>query len=176
MEGNLEEFEQEPISRPTLLTVLCILTFIGSGWAIMTNIWAYSTAAKTAQIFQNNVVKGTDTLKNSDSVSLNLQQKRKNSFGEKMIVSVSKIMTVDNIRENAVGTIIASLLTLTGALMMWWLKRKGYYIYILGVVIGLLIPFYIYGGNILAVGMSSFSGFFGLVFIALYSLNLKAMK
>lgn len=176
MESNLEEFEQEPRSRPTLLTVLCILTFIGSGWAVMANIWAYSTAAKTAQIFQNNVVKEADTSKNNDSVSLNRQQKRKIFFGEKMMVSVSKIMTVDNIRKNAMGTIIASLLTLTGALMMWWLKRKGYYIYILGVVIGLLIPFYIYGGNILAVGMSSFAGFFGLVFIALYSLNLKAMK
>ncbi|MDQ6763670.1 MAG: hypothetical protein M3015_13710 [Bacteroidota bacterium] len=44
MESNLSEFEEEPLSRPTLLNVLCILTFIGSSWAILTNLWAYGTA------------------------------------------------------------------------------------------------------------------------------------
>jgi len=56
------------------------------------------------------------------------------------------------------------------------LFKKGFYLYIIGVIIGLVIPFYLYGGNLIAVGISSVSGFFGLVFIALYALNLKSMK
>jgi len=176
MENNLSEFDQEPATRPTLLTVLCILTFIGSGWSIISNIWAYSKAKETAQAFSKNIIHSQDSLTNKDSVSLNQNRKNKNVFGEKMMRSVSKLMTVDNIRKAAIGTLIASLFTLTGALMMWWLNRKGFYLYILGVIIGLLIPFYLYGGNLVAVGISSATGFFGLVFIAMYALNLKSMK
>src|SRR5579862_5603147 len=57
MESNLNEFEQEPRLRPTLLTVLCILTFIGSGLTIIKNAYSYSMAAKSAKIFSSAVVK-----------------------------------------------------------------------------------------------------------------------
>ena len=176
MENNLSEFDNEPVKRPTLLTVLCILTFVGSGWAVLSNIWSYSKANETAAVFSKNIIYAQDSLSNKDSVSLNHGRRNKNLFGEKMMHSVSKLMTVDNIRKTAIGTIFASLFTLIGALMMWWLNKKGFYLYILGVVIGLAIPFYLYGGNLVAVGISSVSGFFGLVFIALYALNLKSMK
>ncbi len=176
MQTNLDEFEQEPSVRPTLLTVLCILTFIGSGWSIASNIWSYSSAQKTAAMFAENTARRNDSSVNNDSVRMHPGNKKRFFFGQKMMSSVSKLMTVDNIRRMAVGVIISSLLTLSGALLMWWLRRKGFYIYILGVVIGLLIPFYLYGGNFLAVGISAFSGFFGLLFIALYALNLKVMR
>jgi hypothetical protein len=76
----------------------------------------------------------------------------------------------------AIGGFIASLLTLAGAILMWNLKRKGFYIYILGVALGIAIPFYLYGNDLIAVGAASFANFFGLVFIALYALNLKSMR
>ena len=53
MESNLNEFEQEPRLRPTLLTVLCILTFIGSGWTIFSSVWSYSTASQTVRMFSS---------------------------------------------------------------------------------------------------------------------------
>jgi hypothetical protein len=177
MENTLSEFDQEPVKRPTLLTVLCILTFIGSGWSIASNIWAYSTAATTARVFEKNFdVKRMDSIENKDTANLNGRHKRDNIFRGKMMGSISKVMTVDNIRKNSLGIIISALLTLAGALLMWWLKRLGFYLYILGVVIGIIVPFYLYGNNLMAIGISSFSGFFGLVFIALYALNLKSMK
>jgi len=176
MENNLAEFDYEPVKRPTLLTVLCILTFIGSGWSIVSNIWSYSKAKQTAEVFSKNIINQQDSLSGKGSDSLNQGHKNKNVFGLKMMRSVSKLMTVDNIRKTAIGALIASLFTLIGAIMMWMLNKKGFYLYMLGVVIGLIIPFYIYGGSLFAVGISSASGFFGLVFIALYALNLKSMK
>ncbi|MEP6584529.1 MAG: hypothetical protein ABJA90_09695 [Ginsengibacter sp.] len=177
MQSNLSEFEQEPVLRPTLLTVLCILTFIGSGWAILTNIWAYTTAAESAKMvsYASNRMKA-DSLSRKDSTAFKNHNNNKPPFGQKLMASFGKMFTEAAIRKNAIGTIIAGLFTLLGAVMMWRLSRNGFYLYILGVLIGIIVPFYLYGNNIIAIGISAFSSFFGLVFIALYALNFKTLK
>jgi hypothetical protein len=185
MESNLNAFDEEQHIRPTLLTVLCILTFIGSSWLILTNIWAYSTASKTAQMIstvrnetENNPTKNLDSLKakNNDSLKTHVGQKRGFFFREKMISSFSKIMTAENIRKTALGAIISAIFTLIGALLMWRFKRSGFYLYAVGTLIGLSVPFYLYGINVMSIGISFFSGFFGLIFIALYALNIKSLR
>ena len=180
MNSNLDEFEAEQPLRPTLLTVLCILTFIGSGWAIISSAIAYSTAPEYVKIFSESTRQKKAELKFNDSTvnkdSVNSNHRKRSPFGEKMMASVSKMMTVDNIHKSAIGTIVSALFTLFGAILMWRLKRNGYFIYIVGIIIGLVVPFYLYGNNFLAVGASSIASFFGLVFIALYALNIKNLK
>ncbi len=177
MESNLSEFEQEPVSRPTLLNVLCILTFIGSSWTIITNIWAYTTAAHSAKLFSYAGNRMTaDSLNKKDSVAYEIGKKKRSAFGEKMMISFSKMLTESSIKKNAIGGIVSAVFTLLGAIIMWRLSRIGFYLYISGVIIGITVPFYIYGNNLIAVGFSAFSSFFGLVFIALYALNFKSLK
>ncbi|HET7115720.1 MAG TPA: hypothetical protein VFI29_04490 [Hanamia sp.] len=173
MESNLYDFETEPEKRPSFLTWLCILTFIGSGWSIASNVWSYTTAHKTATIFSENAGMRTDSVLQKDTAGVVIH--KHNPFEGKMKASFSKILNENNIRKSAIGRFIAALLTLSGALLMWWLYRKGFYLYILGVVFGIIFPFYVYGNDFLAIGISSFTNFFGLVFIALYALNLKSM-
>ncbi len=175
MEKNLYEFESEPEKRPSFLTWLCILTFIGSGWAIVSHIWSYTTAAKTSTMFSQNVDIKKDSTLQKDTATIAIDKKHSSLEGN-IKASFSKILQEDNIRKIAIGGLIAALLTLTGALFMWHLKKQGFYIYILGVVVGILVPFYIFGNDLIAVGASSFANFFGLVFIALYALNLKSMS
>lgn len=176
MESNLSDFEEEPPLRPTLLTVLCILSFIGSGWIIVSNIYTYSTAAHTARMFSINKVKiSNDSSLKKDSAAKRWRRDQ-TTFGPKMMTSLSKVMTEDNIRKSAIGNIISALCTLLGALLMWRLRRSGFYLYIAGTIVGLLAPFYLYGNNLLAVGISSVPTFFGLVFIALYALNIKNLR
>jgi ABC-type multidrug transport system fused ATPase/permease subunit len=177
MESNLSEFEQEALMRPTLLTVLCILTFIGSGWAIISSGWAYSTANKTARLISNNRAANlTDSTFQEDSASESRMRNRKLPFGQKMMLTFSKKMTADNIRKSAVGAIISAIFTLLGAILMFNQKRYGFYLYIVGILIGVGVPFYLYGNNLMSVGISSISSFFGLLFIALYALNIKSMR
>lgn len=178
MESNLSEFEdEEPLLRPTLLNVLCILTFIGSSWAIITNLWAYNTAAKTAQMVSyvrsRNI---PDSIRKQDSVLYKVGDKKRSMFGEKTMLSFTKLFTADAIRKNALGGMISAVFTLLGALLMWRLRRMGFYLYILGVIIGVIVPFWLYGNSLVAVGISAFSSFFGFVFIALYALNFRALK
>jgi len=102
--------------------------------------------------------------------------KNRSPFGEKMMFSLSKMLTAENIRKSAIANIISGFFTLLGAFLMWRLRRNGFYLYVAGIIIGLLVPFYLYGNNLIAIGVSSFSSFFGLVFIALYALNLKSLR
>ncbi len=177
MESKLSEFEQEPLSRPTLLNVLCILTFIGSCWAILSNVWAYTTASKSVKMISYSRTETIpDSLNKNDSAIYRTGRKRHSPFGDKMIVSFSKMFTEDNIRKNALGGIVSALFTLVGAILMWQLRRTGFYLYIIGVIIGIIVPFYLYGNNLIAVGISAFTSFFGLVFIALYALNFRSFR
>ena len=180
MESQLNDFGEEEVLRPTLLKVLCILTFIGSSWLMLTQIWSYSTASKTAQMVSSvreNMNQKDSTFNNDSSMQPNQRNNRKgNFFGKAMMGSVSKIMTVENIRKTAIGAIISGIITLLGAILMWQLKRRGFYIYVVGNVVSLLVPFYLYGFNSLSFGISFFSGFFGLLFIALYALNFKSLR
>jgi hypothetical protein len=178
MESNLNEFDEEERTKPTLLKVLCILTFIGSSWLILYQIWSYSNASVTAQMFSTVKNVGQKDSVNQDSSVQQQRARHKGGFflGKKMMISVSKMMTVENIRKTAIGTIMSAILTLIGAILMWWLKRSGFYLYITGTIIGLSVPFYLYGANTMSVGISFFSGFFGLIFIALYALNIKSLR
>lgn len=177
MESNLNEFDQEPVVRPALLTVLCILTFIGSGLTIIKNAYSYSTAAESVRIFSSAVKKKQEdsTLQNKD---VEMKERRKNGvlFRQRIVGSLSKVMTEDHIRKSAIGEFISGVCTLFGAILMWRLRRSGFYLYIAGVLVGLVVPFFLYGNNLLAVGISSFSSFFGLLFIALYALNIKNLR
>ena len=182
MDTNLYDFEEEPLKRPSFLTALCILTFIGSGWGILSSVWTYTTAAKSHGMFSqikhesNDTGLGKDSIELSSSRRLDSSHRNSNAFEHKMSAAFSRIFTEENIRRTAIGGFISSLLTLLGAVLMWRLDRRGFYLYIAGVVAGILVPFYIYGNNFLAIGISSFGSFFGLIFIALYALNFKSMK
>lgn len=175
MENNLYDFETEPEKRPSFLTWLCILTFIGSGWAICSSVWSYNTAKKTAAMFTQMTKERLDSIHKNDTAEVAIRGKH-SFFEGKIRASFSKMAQEDNIKKGDIGKLISALLTLFGAILMWNLNRKGFYLYIVGVVFGILVPFYLFGNDLIAVGASSFASFFGLIFIALYALNLKSMK
>jgi hypothetical protein len=167
------EYETESAKRPSFLTWLCILTFIGSGWSIVSSVYTFTMADKYANIFSQEKALQQDTATVDSAKTVH---KEGSGLSKKVEHSFSKILEKGNLKNLAVGNLIASLITLGGALLMWYLRRAGFYVYIIGVAISLLIPFYLFGNDLIAVGATSFSNFFGLVFIALYALNLKSMR
>ena len=174
------EYEAEPAKRPSFLTWLCILTFIGSGWAIVSSVYTYTSVDKYANILSTDRTLKVDTTKvKGDTIHLDssvTHREKGSEFSEKIKVSFSKILEKENMRKLAIGNLIASLLTLAGAILMWNLNKTGFYIYIIGVIVSLVVPFILFGNDLIAVGAASFNNFFGLVFIALYALNLKSMR
>jgi hypothetical protein len=75
----------------------------------------------------------------------------------------------------AIAGIVLSLLGLWGVWQMWNLKKSGFWLYLLASVVGLLVPIYFLGGSMMAIATVGFVGFFSLIFIILYAVNLKYM-
>ena len=152
-------FETEKPVRPIFLTVLCILTFIGSGWGTVSNLFslvAFSPEAIVAQIQQITTMTGTEGAPSWMS-----------SF---MGSSIEMLQTTI---KHAIP--IYSLLTLF-AILMFNLKRTGFYLYAFAQIAQLFVlPMYS-GWNMVVMASMIVSGFFALLFIILYGVNLSKMR
>ncbi|MEP7110029.1 MAG: hypothetical protein ABI760_18685 [Ferruginibacter sp.] len=164
----LQDYEN-PATRPTFITVLCILTFIGSGWNVISESIKYATAnSQAAAISMAKEKVNSDLKRNNDS-------SEGSRFAKKMMNNLSA--TPDNIRKGALSNIAAAIFCLAGAFMMWKLKRTGFYLYVAGTLIGIISPFVIFGGsNFISIISSVAIGFIGIIFVILYGVNLRYMK
>lgn len=162
---------EKPI-RPTLLTVLCILTFIGSGWGLIGSISNYMNADLTSSIVEETMNSAKTEVEREISEGDDGAK-----VADKMLSGMSSITNPENIKKNALFSIVANLLTLGGAIMMFRLRKTGFWLYLAGTIIAIAAPIMVYGAaNLLSLGMSAILGFFGILFLVLYSLNLKYMR
>ncbi len=158
--------------RPVFLKVLCVLTFIGSGYGIINNAVIFFKADTISKVFVDVKTKMNDDL-----------AKKKNRDKPEKVYLINNIMnhasalsTPENLRKAATGNIVTSILCLLGAVLMWNLLRAGFYIYTLGTIISIILPFYLFGSNFLTNLSAGFLGFIGILFVIFYAMNIKSMK
>ena len=156
-------------ARPVFLTVLCILTFIGSGWGIISGISSYLTANTAAGVAQAAMQDAKEKLEDEGNTGSRL--------AEKMLSGTSEMLQPANIKKSALFSIVASVFTLLGAILMFGLKKAGFYSYLLGTVISIAGPFIAFGGgNFLTIITSSAIAFIGILFVVLFGLNVKHLR
>lgn len=167
----MENQETTQSKRPVFLTVLCILTMIGSGWSIVDAITDYSTAdtAETGVAIAEEIM--DDAMDDIGDSELTESQEE---MVEDLVGGFTKNLTADNIRKMAIFELIAGMLTLMGAILMWNLRKIGYYSYIGGFVL-LIVGYSVVFGGLLGALAAGAMGFIGVVFIVLYGINLKHM-
>ncbi len=169
----MEETQLLPKKRSTFITVLCILTFVGSGWGIIDGIMDYVAADKVGQATEM-IKDQMDDAKDQIEVSEDMPESTKN-FMENMMSGVMESITPDNIRKSAIVNILASLLCLFGAYLMWNLNKKGFFIYLAGTLLAAIGMALVFSGLIGMVAAGG-TGFLGLVMCILYGVNLKDMN
>lgn len=155
-------------ARPVFLTVLCILTFIGSGLAIIGSSFSYLTADTRAALIRRAMEDTKDKIDEAGAGN--------SGIAEKMIAGTSKMEEPENLKKNALSGIVAAVCTLGGAIFMFRLKKAGYWLYILGTAISIAGPLYIFGGNLISMLSTVLIGIIGIVFVVLYGLNLKYLR
>jgi hypothetical protein len=171
MKSDLQEFETLPPQRPVFLKVLCILTFIGSSYGIINSAITYFKADDISKIVTEVKTKMNDDLKRK-----NARNPDKVIFFNKIMNNASQISTPENLRKNAIGNSITYTLCLLGAILMWNLRRIGFYIYTLGTIISIILPFYLFGSNFLTNISAGFLSFIGILFVIFYAMNIRSMK
>lgn len=147
MENPFEE-EKQPNKRPAFLTVLCILTFIGAGFSILSEL--------IVLFLPSSVMEG---------MQLQFADMLGEAQAEEMVASFALASKL------APYQLVLSILSLMGAILMFQLKRMGFYLYTLAQVSLVVLPGLI-GGQ----WTIFWSAFWALVFIVLYAVNLKSMK
>lgn len=131
-------------ARPIMLTVVCILSFIGSGWGIFDKILDYSGAnfaTANQEVIEDEMDEAMDELEDVDAPEGFV------NFMEGFMGSVQESLEPSTIKKNAIGVLISCIITLTGAIMMFRLNKKGYYLYLTGIVIYVLTPALVYSGD-----------------------------
>lgn len=150
--------------RGTFLTVICILTFIGSSLGLLGGIFGYATAdanaAMTSEVMNN--------------MQTQVDNKDTPSFIKQLFGSMADKMNPGTIKKSALLKIISTLLTLFGAIMMFKQRKQGFYMYVAGIIIFVGAPIMVINGFIGVAG-AMFAGLIGVAFIIMYAVNLKYM-
>jgi hypothetical protein len=155
---NMDQVNQvaETKKRPKFLTVLCILSFVGIGFAIISSIINLIN-------FQSNI----ETLQSLQGTSSLLGEELGNTIDA--LVEWGRTIYLINL--------ISAFICLAGVFMMFKLKKTGYFIYIIGEIAPAIASFALMGGF---GPLGPFAMIMGLIFpiafIIMYGLNLKHMS
>jgi hypothetical protein len=148
--------------RSQFLTLLCVLTFIGSSLSLFDAV---------VSLLQTNAVSETPHVQRKYTPEERKQAPQQyfedRSSGDENIPS-----DPDKIWRLAIAQLPYALLTFLGALFMFRLRRIGFWLYVAGVTAGLILPVILAGFGALN---TSFGVFFSMLFAGLYWLNLKDM-
>jgi len=155
--------------RPTFLTVVCIISFVGLGLAIVNNLstLAFSSASLSLyDLIQGNLEMALDQASVTDPAAVKIL--------ENIFDSVLKLIAILPLFAG-IG-LICSIIALTGVIMMWNLKKIGFFLYSSAKVILVFIPVILIGYNFISIMISMSMLIGAALFITLYALNLKSMN
>lgn len=156
-----ENWLQEPKKRPETLNVISILTFVGSGIAILGQIYSFFKAQST----YDQIVQNQDKLDQAPDFVKKL-------MGSDPVGTARK--TLETRTPMLILIIVASVLCIYGALQMRQLKKIGFPIYVIGELLP-IVAYYIFIGP-----MGIFTLIFSLLingaFIIMYATQLKHLS
>ena len=158
-ETTLDLEQNQPKKRPVFLTVLCILTWIGSGITVLSGLFSL--------IALESIKTNYYTLQDAPGMN----------WGEVTLENYVFWSSVSNI----VG-LISGIACVLGALLMWKLNKTGFYLYIFGSVIAVVVSFIsmkaLMPVELAWVGIitAALSALLAIAFIIMYGVNLKHMK
>ena len=153
---------------PPFLKVLCILTFVGAGFGILGSIYAMFMQDFTIRMLEgsNSAFQDNPFLSGFDNSAY--------------IETLKKWGQINNLL-----ALLGSALCLVGALLMWKLKKNGFFIYLFGQIIPFIGIYGLMGGAMPNSG-GPLGGFaaagqviaviFPLAFVIMYGVNLKHLK
>ncbi len=167
MEENVTIIEV-PKKRSTFLTVLCILSFIGSGGGFLYSVYQYATFESTYPAQMEKLTLAMEQFEEAGIDSGFLY-----SSAENGMVALEKMS--QNLELISGSQCLVMLLSLFGAFLMFKMKKNGFYLYTLVNYFGLLLPLVLIDFDA-ALTNVIISGVVTTIFVIMYGLNLKQME
>lgn len=145
MEENNYPQQSQKQTRPLLLTVLCILTFVSTGISILSSLLIPAFSEVIVEMF-----KMPQFAAEANPEAIKVIQA---GWGYYMVV------------------LLLTSVSLTGAILMWTLKKNGFHFYTIANIVLFYLPILWFGFPFNILG-----AFFPAAFIALYAIHLKYMR
>ena len=173
MENNLilEENSIEKPKRSQFLTVLCILSFVMCGLKLLTSVYS---------VYQNSPANMQKSIEQVRDINPEMADQLENNMIE--------METNTYLKLSPYFEIIYTLLSFFAVLMMWNLKKNGFYMYSIVEIIPYISLFFVSTKSISIPGLSSSSAssimvistfvmiLIDVIFVYLYFRNLKNMN
>lgn len=152
--------EMVPAKLPGFLKVLCILTFVGAGLGVIFGLINLVQAPFALEKFQatQDLMGGMEGMPGGGFMS---------SMMDGAYQAALHALPL------AIASLSANLLCLFGALMMWKRKKIGFFSYLGGQLVGVVVPIVLVGFSGMFGGIMAFAALFPLIFIIMYALNFK---
>jgi hypothetical protein len=161
--SNTESFLEEPKKLPSLLNVLTILTFIGSGLGIISGFYSFFAASSN----YDKAIQAQDKLEQ-------MPDWVKSMTGPNMVEAAHR--QLENRLPIMLLTIVASALCLYGAIQMRNYKKNGFSIYIIGDLLSFVGMGLFIGFGYISTFALVFTIVITVLFIGLYATQLKYLK
>ena len=165
----MSDLTTEAPKRPTMLTILCILSLLFNLFALWGGYQTGFTDAPTRDL--------EEARTKMDEL---VEQVGEEAAGGFSTFAESTIGMHEHRVENAKALgyrgILLALLNLSAVWLMWSLKKVGFWVYLVASVAGLVPDALWLGGGPAAVLALSMMSVITLVFVILYAVNLKHMR
>ncbi|MGB0166597.1 MAG: hypothetical protein ACPF8V_07055, partial [Luteibaculum sp.] len=145
------------------------LTFVGSGWSVISKTISFATGSVYSEAASEIIEESRYEMEDA------MDELEDEEGGEAAAGFLESIMgqaetMVGHQVELALNDLILSLVTLFGAILMFRMSRKGYFLYVFGAALQFIVPLFIVGYvPILFYTVLFING----LFIGLYSTQLK---
>lgn len=162
----MEEVNQNvmvPAKLPGFLKVLCILTYVGAGLGLIGGLYNLAKAPFALEQYEM-----------MQDMTGNMEGMPGGGFMSSMMDGAYQAAM--HALSLAITTVVANLLCLFGALMMWKQKKVGFFAYTGGQLLGIIVPIVLVGFSGMFGGIMALGAIFPIAFIIMYALNLKHMS
>ncbi len=155
--------------RPMFLTVICILSFIGLGMSVISNLVNLAFGTFSSSLYPL-VQEGFEQALNE----VDATEPAASALLEQIFSSILKLFEVMPLLAGI--SLVLTIVALIGVIFMWTLKKTGFYLFTAAKVVMIFVPMMLIGVNFMSAMMAIGSLFVAAIFVTLYALNLKAMK
>lgn len=169
-----EQGARQPVSamRPKFLTILCYLTLFGS---VYMSFSAISGLANPDGLTSSTTLAMDNWETAFEQMAMKDPSMRTSM--DRILSDVANANTPSNMRDYSFFNLVYNLLTLVGAWLMLRLKKNGFRLYVLGILISVITPLLVFGtGSLLGQAFSLYYGISGAFFLLLYGLKTKYME
>jgi hypothetical protein len=158
--------------RPRFLTFLCYVTIFGSVYMLFSSFSGFfnpESLTKSTTLAMENWELTVEKMIQRDP--------QLKSSMDRVLTDVYNANTNSNMRDYSFFNVACNLLSLIGALLMLKLKKNGFRLYLLGILISFISPLLVFGtDNLLGQAFSVYYALSGGLFVLLYALKLKFME